>query len=65
LEPWGDAQNVLTMGYLKYIDYFHEKASILNRLGFQNVRAITLPFHANLKFKYGYVVADAGDANPN
>lgn len=60
LEPWAEAQNILTMGYLKYVDYFHEKSSILSRLGFKNVRVTLLPFHPNLKFKYAYVVADAG-----
>lgn len=60
LEPWADAQNIVTLGYLKYMDYFHEKAALLEELGFKDVKITLLPFHANLKFKYGYVVAKPG-----
>jgi len=57
LEPWSEAQNVLTKGYLKSIDYFRHSQKLLEEAGFSEIEYKTLDYHHNLKYKLGYLVA--------
>jgi ubiquinone/menaquinone biosynthesis C-methylase UbiE len=58
LEPWADAQTLLTFAFLRNNDYFRERSSKLLKLGFKKVHYQSLNFHANLRFRYGYAVAE-------
>ena len=37
LEPWADAQNLLTFRYLVDVHYFRQKSRMLEKLGFKDV----------------------------
>lgn len=58
LEPWHDAQDLITLGFLNHNDYFRAKSEVLKRIGFSKVTFIPLGFQHNLKFKLGYVIAE-------
>ncbi len=58
LEPWHDAQDLITLGFLNHNDYFRAKSEVLYRIGFKKVTFIPLGFQHNLRFKLGYVIAE-------
>jgi len=58
LEPWAEAQTWVTMSYLRHVNYFRRRASVLAELGYKNVEFRALHFSGNPRFHYGFVTAE-------